>query len=141
MKRPKRVLFVCIGNSCRSQMAEAFARALGSEVLAPASAGVYPAGSIAPDTRRAMSERNLTLDGQFPKSIEQVDRTKFDLIVDMSGGGLEHEKGERIRVWEVPDPIILDYPAHCKVRDQIEGLVKDLIVELGGKTRRKIALG
>ena len=134
MKRPKRVLFVCIGNSCRSQMAEAFARALGSEVLAPASAGVYPAGSIAPDTRRAMSERNLTLDGQFPKSIEQVDRAEYDLIIDMSGGALENENGGApVRVWDVPDPIIMDYEDHRKVRDQIERLVSDLVAELRSK--------
>ena len=56
MTKPKRVLFVCIGNSCRSQMAEAFARAYGRDVVAPASAGVYPANVIAPDTMRAMAE-------------------------------------------------------------------------------------
>ena len=140
-KTPKRVLFVCIGNSCRSQMAEAFARVYGAGVLIPSSAGVYPADIIARDTIRAMAEKNLKLDGQFPKSIEQVDRSAFDLIIDMSGE-LESEHGEPIRSWNVPDPIILDYPTHCQIRDQIEGLVKDLIVELRGeKRKKKFALG
>ena len=141
MKGPRRVLFVCIGNSCRSQMAEAFARAYGSDVLVPSSAGVYPASRIAPDTLRAMAEKNLRLDGQFPKSIEQVDRPGFDLIVDMSGGGLEAETGEPVRHWDVPDPIVLDYEDHCKVRDQIEKLVMDLILELRSKRKRKLAIG
>ena len=138
---PKRVLFVCIGNSCRSQMAEAFARAYGDGVLTPSSAGVYPADIIAPDTVRAMAEKKLKLDGQFPKSIEQVDRSVFDLIIDMSGE-LESEKGELVRFWNVADPIILDYRTHCQIRDQIEGLVKELIAELRGERRKKkFALG
>ena len=140
MKRPKRVLFVCIGNSCRSQMAEAFARAYGKDVLEPSSAGVYPAIRIAPDTERAMAEKNLTLDGQFPKSIEQVDRSQYDLIVDISGGGLEPEDGPPVRIWNVPDPIVMEYADHRLVRDQLERLVLDLVAELRGH-KRKTAIG
>jgi len=55
----KRVLFVCLGNSCRSQMAEAFARAYGSDVLIAASAGLTPASGVAADTSRAMAEKGL----------------------------------------------------------------------------------
>ena len=139
MKKPKRVLFVCIGNSCRSQMAEAFARAYGRDVMAPASAGVYPASIIAPDTIRAMAEKKLKLDGQFPKSIEQVDRSQFDLIVDISGGLLDPENGAPVKIWDVADPVMMDFEDHCRVRDQIETLVTDLISELRGtkKTSRR----
>lgn len=139
MKKPKRVLFVCIGNSCRSQMAEAFARAYGRDVMAPASAGVYPASIIAPDTIRAMAEKKLKLDGQFPKSIEQVDRSQFDLIVDISGGLLDPENGAPVQIWDVADPVMMDFEDHCRVRDQIETLVTDLISELRGtkKTSRR----
>ena len=141
MKKPRKILFVCIGNSCRSQMAEAFARAYGSDVLIADSAGVYPAAMIAPDTVRAMAEKNLTLNGQFPKSIEQVDRSNFDLIIDMSGE-LEPEGEPPVRIWNVPDPIIMDYQNHRRVRDQIEVLVRDLISELRGKTKKKkMAIG
>lgn len=118
-------------------MAEAFARAQGKGVLAPTSAGVYPAAVVAPDTKRAMAEKHLNLDGHFPKSIEQVDRSSFDLIVDMSGGAMESEPGAPVRIWDVPDPIIMDYEDHCKVRDQIETLVKDLILELGEKKKAR----
>ncbi len=133
MKKPKQVLFVCIGNSCRSQMAEAFARAYGRDVVAPASAGVYPANIIAPDTQRAMAERNVKLTGQFPKSIEQVDRSAFDLIIDMSDGAMDPEPGPPVRVWNVPDPIVMEYDDHRQVRNQIEQLVLDLLQELRGK--------
>lgn len=141
MKKPRKILFVCIGNSCRSQMAEAFARAYGSDVLIADSAGIYPAAMVAPDTVRAMAEKNLTLNGQFPKSIEQVDRSAFDLIVDMSGE-LEPEDGTPMRIWNVPDPIVMDYENHRRVRDQIEFLVRGLISELHGKVKKKkMAIG
>ena len=64
----KRVLFVCLGNSCRSQMAEAFAHAYGSDVIIPASAGFTPASRLAPDTIRAMAAKNLDLENHFQKA-------------------------------------------------------------------------
>jgi len=137
VKRSKRVLFVCIGNSCRSQMAEAFARAYGRGVIEPSSAGVYPASIIAPDTIRAMAEKGLDLKGQFPKNVSQMDLTKFDLIVDMSGGLMEGAPKTPVEVWDVPDPVVMEYEEHCRVRDRIELLVKDLIREQGSK--KKIA--
>ena len=133
MRRPKRVLFVCIGNSCRSQMAEAFARAQGRGVIEPSSAGVYPASMVAPDTMRAMAEKGLDLKGQFPKNVNQLDLAKFDLIVDMSGGLMEGAPKTPVEVWDVPDPVVMEYEEHCRVRDRIELLVKDLIRTAGAK--------
>lgn len=141
MKRPKRILFVCIGNSCRSQMAEAFARVHGCGVIEPSSAGVYPALTVAPDTLRAMAERNIDVKSHFPKSIEHMDLSKFDLIVDMSGGLMDPIRKPRVLVWDVPDPIMLEYDDHCEIRDQIEGLVKDLIRKTGGRRTPIGALG
>ena len=141
MKRPQRVLFVCIGNSCRSQMAEAFARVHGRGVIDPASAGVYPAMKVAPDTLRAMAEKNIDVKSQFPKSVEHLDLSKFDLIVDMSGGLMEPIRKPRVLVWNVADPIMLEYEEHREVRDQIEGLVKDLIRETSKKYRPIRVLG
>ena len=141
MKRPKRVLFVCIGNSCRSQMAEAFARVYGRGVIEPSSAGVYPALQVAPDTMRAMAERNIDLKSQFPKSIEHMDLSNFDLIVDMSGGVMDPIRKPRVQVWDVPDPIMLEYEEHRYVRDLIEELVKDLVRETGKKQKPMRVLG
>lgn len=126
----KRVLFVCIGNSCRSQMAEGFARMYGSDVMVPASAGVAPAFSIAPDTMRAMHEKNVDLRDHFPKSIRQLGRSQFDLVINMSGVSLPAAPGSQMREWDVEDPIGLSYEDHCEVRNQIERLVMQLILEL-----------
>ncbi len=126
----KRVLFVCIGNACRSQMAEAFARTYGSDVLIPGSAGLYPADFLARDTVRAMAEKNIDLSDQFPKSIRQVARAPFDLIVNMSGEPLPLETGADVREWDVEDPVSLDYDDHCAVRDEIERMVMSLVLEL-----------
>jgi arsenate reductase len=102
----KRVLFVCLGNSCRSQMAEAFARAYGSDVIIPASAGFTPASRVAPDTIRAMAAKNMA---DFP--------VPEDLCRD-------------VRSWDVADPVYMNFEDHCIVRDEIERLVMLLILEL-----------
>jgi arsenate reductase len=120
----KRVLFLCIGNSCRSQMAEGFARRYGSDVLEPASAGLAPASIIQPLTRKVMEEKNIRLDGQYPKDLSAVDLGKFDMVVNMSRIPAE------IRVWDVEDPIGREEEAYIAVRDQIEMLVMRLILEL-----------
>lgn len=132
----KKVLFVCIGNSCRSQMAEAFARAYGSDVVIPASAGLMPAGSIAPDTLRAMDEKGLNLRDHFPKSIAHLGRAEFDLAVNMSGFDLPNGVGARVVDWEVPDPVSLEYDEHCEVRDLLERRVMELILKLRAEQKQ-----
>jgi arsenate reductase len=128
----KRVLFVCIGNACRSQMAEAFARTYGSDVMIPASAGLAPAMKVARDTIRAMSEKAIDLRDHFPKTIRNLGRAQFDLVVNMSGSEIlpEEVPGAAIVEWDVVDPVSLSYEDHCTVRDEIERLVMKLIVDL-----------
>jgi len=126
----KRVLFVCIGNACRSQMAEGFARSYGADVLIPASAGISPATNIAPDTRRAMAEKGIDVRDQFPKSLRHLARAEFDLVINMSGFDIPDSTGAEIRSWDVPDPVYLKYEEHCEVRDAIETLVMALVLEL-----------
>jgi len=130
-ERPrKRVLFVCFGNACRSQMAEGFARVLGSDCMVPASAGVFPAYAVAPDTIRAMDEKDIDLREHFPKAIRHLGRAKFDVVVNMSETFLPEEPGVRLLEWEVPDPIYMEYDDHCKVRDLIERRVMELVLEM-----------
>ena len=130
MDNRKRVLFVCIGNSCRSQMAEGFARTYGADVLIPASAGLAPAAGLAPDTKRAMLERNIDIRDHFPKTIRQLGRARFDLAINMSGEDLPPTAAERIVDWEVPDPVRESYERHCEIRDEIERRVMSLVLEL-----------
>ena len=127
----KRVLFVCIGNSCRSQMAEAFARAYGSDVIIPASAGLAAASSIASETMQAMHEKSIDLRDQFPKNLRHLARVQFDLIVNMSGFPLPDDlKKTRVVEWDVPDPVQLPYDEHCEIRDLIERRVMQLVMDL-----------
>ena len=128
----KRVLFVCIGNSCRSQMAEGFARAYGADVMIAASAGLGPAMSVARDTKAAMAEKGIDLRDHFPKAIRHLGRAQFDLVINMSGSEIlpEEVPGAIIDEWEVNDPVSLTFEQHCKVRDRIETLVMKLILDL-----------
>jgi len=128
--RLPRVLFVCVGNSCRSQMAEGFARKYGGDVMIAASAGLSPAFGVAQDTVRTMADKNIDVRDQFPKGLKQLARAEFDLVVNMSGFELPEDVVAPARDWDVPDPIGEDYKTYCAVRDQIEGLVMGLILEL-----------
>jgi len=128
----KRVLFVCIGNACRSQMAEGFARAYGSDVIIAASAGLGPANNVARDTKAAMAEKGIDLRDHFPKAIRHLGRAQFDLVVNMSGSEILDDEvpGATVVEWDVEDPVFMKYEDHCKVRDQIETLVMNLILDL-----------
>lgn len=123
----KRVLFVCIGNSCRSQMAEAFARRYGSDVIEAESAGLSPCNIVAPITREVMLEKDIDLDGCHPKSFAQTGG-RFDLIVNMSGLPLP-DLGAPVREWKVEDPIWVSRERHRGIRDEIEMRVQKLILE------------
>jgi protein-tyrosine-phosphatase len=112
-------------------MAEGFARAYGSDVMVAASAGLAPALMVAFDTQRAMKEKNISLDDHFPKSLHQLSMVRFDLIVNLSGSELPPKDVTcPVRVWKVRDPIGTKYGVHCEIRDEIEKLVMDLILEM-----------
>ena len=131
----KRVLFVCVGNSCRSQMAEGFARMYGSDVMVPASAGLSPAAVVAPDTIRAMDAKNIDLRDHFPKSLRHLGRAEFDLVINMTGFFLPKEFKWKVVDWEVADPVFMEYEEHCEVRDAIEQQVMKLVLELRAAPR------
>jgi arsenate reductase (thioredoxin) len=111
-------------------MAEGFARLYGSDVMAPASAGLAPARGIAPDTLKAMDEKGIDLRDHFPKSLQQLGRAEFDFVINMSGEKLPDTLKWPVREWPVDDPIRMKFDAHCAVRDVIERLVMSLILEL-----------
>jgi arsenate reductase len=134
----KRVLFVCIGNACRSQMAEGFARAYGDDVLIAASAGVAPSYRVEPDTIRAMEEKNIDIRDHFPKGLKHLGRADFDIVVNMSGSFLPPSVGSRVIDWEVADPVVMPYAEHCEIRDEIEQRVMKLVLELRNAPRPRL---
>ena len=124
----KRVLFVCFGNACRSQMAEGFARTYGSDVMEPASAGISPAFLLPLETQNTMAEKNIDVSEQFPKPVHIFPRNHFDVVVNMSGYAVPGYP--QAIVWKVQDPIGGTPEIYRSIRDTIENLVMQLIIEL-----------
>lgn len=128
--RVRSVLFLCIGNSCRSQMAEGFARSYGSDVIVPLSAGLAPASIVQPLTYKVMLEKNISLDGQFPKDLASINLGDVDLLINMSGRKLPTRDTLSVEDWPVEDPIAKSEKTYLEVRDQIELRVMRLILQL-----------
>jgi arsenate reductase len=126
----KKVLFVCVGNCCRSQMAEGFARHHGSDVLVAGSAGIVPAGFVVEETVRSMAAKNIDISSHYSKPLRRDEDKDFDLIVNMSGLALPDGIRAPVVDWQVPDPIGKSENVYARVRDQIETLVMSLILEL-----------
>jgi arsenate reductase len=139
---PTNVLFVCIGNSCRSQMAEAFARQIGGGNFRVWSAGSMPLGEIISPTFQVMREKGLDLEGQWSKGLRDVPLDQMDVVVGM---GCEVHcplpagfKGILVG-WNIPDPYSHDLNYFRSVRDLIERQVKSLLRDLADQRRESIA--
>jgi arsenate reductase len=128
--KKKRVLFVCLGNCCRSQMAEGFAAHHGSDVLVAESAGLTPAGIVVDETIRSMAEKNIDISSQYSKPLRLDQAADLDFIVNMSGFRLPDGISVPVVAWAVRDPIGQSELVYAQVRDQIETLVLDLISDL-----------
>jgi protein-tyrosine-phosphatase len=109
-------------------MAEAFAKAYGSDVFEVHSAGLAPAPMIAPLTRHVVGLRGVAMEGHFPKGLEDVLHQPFDIIVNLSGQPVSLPAG-RILDWPVRDPIGLQESVYREVAAQIEDLVMRLVLE------------
>ncbi len=133
--KPKlRVLFVCVGNAVRSQMAQAFARKYGADIIDVESAGVAPAEAVAPLTIKVLSDRGISIIDQYPKQLVEVGGP-FDVVVNISGMRLPapYEKGSR--TWDVEDPYVKPEAEYVKAADRIETLVMGLILEIRNQKR------
>ena len=119
-------------------MAEGFARKYGSDVLKPASAGLAPASIVQPLTKKVMEAKNIGIDDQFPKNLDQVGVAQFDLIINMSGAKLPGSTQAEVREWNVVDPIGQSEEIYIQVRDQLEHQIMHLILDLRRDTRKKI---
>lgn len=127
----RRVLFICVGNACRSQFAEAFSRHLASDVIEPSSAGLYPFGRIAEATQTVGREFGLSFDGQSSKVVTEADLNRADLIVNMSGipGRALFQAESPVVDWDVDDPFGEDLAVYRRIAAQIEKNVRDLAGE------------
>lgn len=128
---PRRVLFVCVGNSCRSQFAESFSRHLASDVIDPASAGLYPFGRIAEATQTVGREFGLSFDGQSSKGLTGAEIDRAELIVNLSGipGQALFQTERPVVDWEVDDPFGEDLAVYRRIATEIEEKVRNLAEE------------
>ncbi|MBS3959171.1 MAG: arsenate reductase ArsC [Xanthomonadaceae bacterium] len=126
----KRILFVCIENANRSQMAEAFARLHGGDGIEARSAGSKPSGVIHPKAIRFMAELGYDLTAHGSKSLDQVEGT-FDAVITLGCGDSCPWVPARLREdWALPDPKHMDDEAYREVRDAISAKVRDLLGRL-----------
>ena len=126
----KRVLFVCVENANRSQMAEAFARLHGGEGVEALSAGSRPSGVINPKAIRFMAELGVDLTTHDSKSLDQIDGA-FDAVITMGCGDSCPWVPARIREdWALPDPKHMADDDYRVVRDTIGAKVRDLLDRL-----------
>jgi protein-tyrosine-phosphatase len=133
LKQSLNLLFVCLENSNRSQMAEGFARALGVGRVAAFSAGSSPSGRVNSRAIGFMKEKGIDLSGQRPKGLDALPRVRWDYIVTMGCGDACPTLPADHRVdWDLPDPKQLDDDGFRAVRDRIEGLVRELIISATG---------
>ena len=125
----QRVLFVCTGNSCRSQMAEGWLRQMAGERFEVFSAGTHPAAAVHPLAVEAMREIGVDISGQRPKDVEQFVEQDFDLVVTLCDHARQScpmfPGGKRREHWGFEDPAAATgteeerMAVHRRVRDGI----------------------
>ena len=122
------VLFVCVANSCRSQMAEAAAKSLGGGRWDVWSAGSHPSGRIQPVATQLMAELGLDLAAHRSKGLADVPSRRWDYVVTMGCGDACPAVQAAHRIdWDIPDPVGLPTDEARQIRDRIVALVRDLI--------------
>lgn len=127
----KRVLFVCVENSNRSQMAEAFARLQGGDGVEAHSAGSKPSGVINPKAIHSMAEVGYDLTAHRSKSLDEIEGMAFDAVISMGcGDSCPWIPAKRREDWQLPDPKSLDGDAYRAIRDDIAARVNVLIESL-----------
>ncbi len=116
----KTVLFVCVENACRSQLAEAISNHFFPDQLKAFSAGSSPAKKVNPKAIRSLNSMGIVHEGET-KSIGQVEGKKYDYIVGMGcGDACPIIPGAQILEWSIPDPKLFELKKFDKVRDTIK---------------------
>ncbi|MGC9384628.1 MAG: arsenate reductase ArsC [Kosmotogaceae bacterium] len=122
-----KVAFVCVGNSCRSQMAEGFAKEYGKDIFEVYSAGTHPAGKVNQNAVEVMKEKGIDISDQYPKLVEDIPE-EVDILITM---GCEVECPYVIsktrEEWNLEDPVGKDIEFFRVIRDIIEVKVKELV--------------
>ena len=121
------VLFVCVHNAGRSQMAAAFLQHLGAGKVRVRSAGSAPADAVV----QAMAEVGIDISANVPKVLTAEEVRSSDVVITMGcGDACPIYPGKRYLNWDLPDPAGKDVEAVRPIRDRIRALVEELLEEL-----------
>ena len=126
-----KIVFICVENARRSQMAEGFAEAFGQGTIEVYSAGSRPSSAIDPLVIEVMKEKGFDLSSKRPKSLNELPPVEMDYLVTM---GCEETcpavPARKIIEWEIPDPKGRPIDEVRRIRDMVEGKVKVLLTEI-----------
>lgn len=126
----KKVLFVCVGNSCRSQIAEGFAKHLSRKGFEIRSAGTKPALAVSGKAEQVMAEDEIDITSQYPKGFSSDDLKWADKVIIM-GCGVQHPEldtaRDKLEDWNIDDPIGQPIETYREIRDEIKQKVMDLL--------------
>jgi len=127
-KTRTKVKFVCLGNACRSPMAEAIARRIGHRVMEASSAGLTPLGHVEEMTKQTLLKNGYATDGLTSKPIQRMELETTDLVVNMSGRSwdLAFDGLRDVEHWQVEDPYGADAEIYQRIFEDIEKRVAKL---------------
>jgi arsenate reductase len=130
-KETKKILFVCVQNASRSQMAQGFAEAFGKGRVEVYSAGSRPSSQINPLAIEVMKEKNIDLSGRRPKGLHDLPPVEMDYLITM---GCEETcpavPARKVIEWQIPDPKGKPIDEIRRIRDTLEAKVKELLEEV-----------
>jgi arsenate reductase (thioredoxin) len=131
MSEKKRLLFVCVENSCRSQIAEAFARIHGADFVEAYSSGSRPSGLVNPKAIETMHELGYDLSAHRSKSLDDIPAVTYDFVATMGCGDECPFILAKVREdWQIPDPKEMSPEEFRGVRDEIERRVLKVLSEV-----------
>jgi len=135
-----RVLFVCIGNACRSPMGEAIAKQDAGDVIEATSAGLYAMGMIPEMTQTTLEKNGYSANGLWSKGLREIESASVDLVVNLSGYERAQALGKFVQVenWEVSDPYGADDATYQRILEEIRGRVKELAQRLRKEQRAAV---
>jgi arsenate reductase len=135
-----RVLFVCLGNSCRSQMAEAIARHRAHDVIVAASAGTIALGFVAPPTLQVLKEHEINVEGLQSKPLTKAMRNNAEIIINMTGTAAKRvfpTEESKTEDWIVNDPYNQPLGVYRDTLDDIEARMTEFAARLRARRLSK----
>jgi protein-tyrosine-phosphatase len=127
----KKVLFVCVENSCRSQIAEAFAKIHGAGIIDPYSSGSRPSGIVNPKAIASMKDIGYDMSTHRSKPLSEIPDIEYDYVITMGcGDECPFVKSKHREDWAIPDPKDMDMEGFQNIRDMIKEKVKKLISDI-----------